>query len=68
MTGRDRLVSRFTSEAQVRSQTRPYEVCGGRSSTGTGVSLEYLALSPIGMMTLVLHTDSFLYPEYVTVS
>jgi hypothetical protein len=41
-----RLVARFTSEAQVRSQTCPYEVCGGRSGTGTGVPLEYLLCPP----------------------
>jgi hypothetical protein len=34
LTGCSRLVAIFTSEAQVRSQTCPYEVCGGRSGTG----------------------------------
>jgi hypothetical protein len=46
VTGYSRLVATFTSEAQARSQTCPYEVCGGRSGTGTGVPLEYLRYPP----------------------
>jgi hypothetical protein len=46
VTGCSWLVARITSEAQVRSKTCPYEVCGGHSGTGTGVPVEYVRCPP----------------------
>jgi hypothetical protein len=45
----------LTSEARVRSQVSPCEVCGTRSVANTKVSLPLLPISPVSIIPPTLH-------------